>query len=273
MSIRRQEALDYHSQGRPGKIQVSPTKPFKNQRDLSLAYTPGVAEPCREIAGRPEEAYTYTAKGNLVAVVTNGTAVLGLGNIGPLAGKPVMEGKGILFKAFADIDVFDLEVGSEDPDDVIRFCQLLEPTVGGINLEDIRSPDCFHIEAKLRESLSIPVFHDDQHGTAIISGAALLNALELVAKDIGEVQVVFAGAGAAAIATAEHYVQLGVKREHIMMCDQKGRSEEHTSELQSPCNLVCRLLLEKKKHRLAHTYTPPTYFHLVVCSLAAQELQ
>jgi malate dehydrogenase (oxaloacetate-decarboxylating)(NADP+) len=222
MSIRRQEALDYHSQGRPGKIQVSPTKPFKNQRDLSLAYTPGVAEPCREIAQRPEEAYTYTAKGNLVAVVTNGTAVLGLGNIGPLAGKPVMEGKGILFKAFADIDVFDLEVGSEDPEDVIRFCQLLEPTVGGINLEDIRSPDCFYIEEQLRETLSIPVFHDDQHGTAIISGAALLNALELVDKEAGRVKVVFAGAGAAAIATAEHYVRLGVQREHIVMCDQKG---------------------------------------------------
>ena len=222
MSIRRQEALDYHSQGRPGKIQVSPTKPFKNQRDLSLAYTPGVAEPCREIAERPEEAYTYTAKGNLVAVVTNGTAVLGLGNIGPLAGKPVMEGKGILFKAFADIDVFDLEVGSEDPDDVVRFCQLLEPTVGGINLEDIRSPDCFYIEEKLRETLSIPIFHDDQHGTAIISGAALLNALELVQKDIAQVKIVFAGAGAAAIATAEHYVRLGVPRERILMCDQKG---------------------------------------------------
>ncbi|HEU5261873.1 MAG TPA: phosphate acetyltransferase [Gemmatimonadales bacterium] len=222
MSSRRQEALDYHSQGRPGKIQVSPTKPFKNQRDLSLAYTPGVAEPCREIAARPEEVYTYTARGNLVAVVTNGTAVLGLGNIGPLAGKPVMEGKGILFKAFADIDVFDLEVGSERPDDVIRFCQLLEPTVGGINLEDIRSPDCFHIEEQLRETLSIPVFHDDQHGTAIISGAALLNALELVKKDVGRIKVVFAGAGAAALATAEHYVRLGVKREHIVMCDQKG---------------------------------------------------
>src|SRR5256885_2181428 len=204
MSIRRQEALDYHAQGRPGKIQVSPTKPFKNQRDLSLAYTPGVAEPCREIAARPEEAYTYTAKGNLVAVVTNGTAVLGLGNIGPLAGKPVMEGKGILFKAFADIDVFDLEVGSEDPEDMIRFCRLLEPTVGGINLEDIRSPDCFNTEKTLPATPSIPVFHDDQHGTAIITGAALLNALELV------------------------------------------RSEEHTSELQSPCNLVCRLLLEKR---------------------------
>ena len=222
MTSRRQEALDYHSQGRPGKIQVSPTKPFKDQRDLSLAYTPGVAEPCLEIAKRPEDAYLYTAKGNLVAVVSNGTAVLGLGNIGPLAGKPVMEGKGILFKSFADIDVFDLEVASEDPQDVIRFCQMLEPTVGGINLEDIRSPDCFVIEQKLRETLSIPVFHDDQHGTAIISGAALLNALEVVTKAIDKVRVVFSGAGAAAIATAAHYVKLGVQREHIVMCDQKG---------------------------------------------------
>src|SRR5881296_1736839 len=212
MSIRRQEALDYHAQGRPGKIQVSPTKPFKNQRDLSLAYTPGVAEPCREIAARPEEAYTYTAKGNLVAVVTNGTAVLGLGNIGPLAGKPVMEGKGILFKAFADIDVFDLEVGSEDP-------------------EDIRSPDCFHIEKTLRDTLSIPVFHDDQHGTAIITGAALLNALELVKKDVKGVKVVFAGAGAAAIATAEHYVRLGVSREQITLCDEHGVVHGDRSDL------------------------------------------
>ena len=219
---RRQEALDYHAQGRPGKIQVTPTKPFKDQRDLSLAYTPGVAEPCLEIAKRPEDAYLYTAKGNLVAVVSNGTAVLGLGNIGALAGKPVMEGKGILFKAFADIDVFDLEVGSEKPDDVIRFCQLLEPTVGGINLEDIRSPDCFYIEQRLRETLAIPVFHDDQHGTAIISGAALLNALLLVKKDIDKVKIVFAGAGAAAIATAEHYVRLGVVRKHIVMADHKG---------------------------------------------------
>ena len=219
---RRQEALDYHSQGRPGKIEVTPTKPFKDQRDLSLAYTPGVAEPCLDIAKNPDDAYRYTAKGNLVAVVTNGTAVLGLGNIGALAGKPVMEGKGILFKVFADIDVFDLEVGSENPEDVIRFCQLLEPTVGGINLEDIRSPDCFYIEQRLRETLSIPVFHDDQHGTAIISGAALLNALLLVKKEISEVRVVFAGAGAAAIATAEHYVRLGVRREHIVMCDHKG---------------------------------------------------
>src|SRR5881628_3627069 len=222
MPIRRQDALDYHAKGRPGKIQVSPTKPFKNQRDLSLAYTPGVAEPCREIAQHPESVYSYTAKGNLVAVVSNGTAVLGLGNIGPSAAKPVMEGKAILFKAFADLDVFDLEVGSEHPDDLIRFCQLLEPTVGGINLEDIRSPDCFYIEQKLRETLGIPVFHDDQHGTAIISGAALLNALELVKKDLDRVKIVFAGAGAAAIATAEHYVRLGVRRENIVMADHTG---------------------------------------------------
>ena len=222
MPIRRQDALDYHAKGRPGKIQVSPTKPFKNQRDLSLAYTPGVAEPCREIAQHPESVYSYTAKGNLVAVVSNGTAVLGLGNIGPSAAKPVMEGKAILFKAFADLDVFDLEVGSEHPDDLIRFCQLLEPTVGGINLEDIRSPDCFYVEERLRATLGIPVFHDDQHGTAIISGAALLNALELVRKPIDGVRIVFAGAGAAAIATAEHYVRLGVRREHIVLCDHRG---------------------------------------------------
>ena len=179
LMTKRQDALDYHSNGRPGKIAVVPTKPLTNQRDLSLAYSPGVAEPCLEIKRDPDLAYTYTAKGNLVAVVTNGTAVLGLGNIGAIAGKPVMEGKANLFKQFADLDVFDLEVGSENPDDVIKFCQLLEPTVGGINLEDIRAPDCFYIEETLRKTLNIPVFHDDQHGTAIISGAALLNALEM----------------------------------------------------------------------------------------------
>src|SRR5438477_397757 len=199
MSIRRQEALDYHAQGRPGKIQVSPTKPFKNQRDLSLAYTPGVAEPCREIAARPEEAYAYTAKGNLVAVVTNGTAVLGLGNIGPLAGKPVMEGKGVLFKRFADIDVFDLELATKDPKEIIRVCQILEPTFGGINLEDIKAPDCFEVEEELRRTMKIPVFHDDQHGTAIIAGAALINALLLANKQIDSVRKVFNGAGASAI--------------------------------------------------------------------------
>src|SRR5437773_8872744 len=229
--MKREDALDYHASGRPGKIAVVPTKPLNNQRDLALAYSPGVALPCLEIKANPEDAYRYTAKGNLVAVVTNGTAVLGLGNIGALAGKPVMEGKGILFKAFADIDVFDLEVGSENPDDVVRFCQLLEPTVGGINLEDIRSPDCFYIEEKLRETLSIPIFHDDQHGTAIISGAALLNALELVQKDLGTVQVVFAGAGAAAIATAEHYVRLGVKRGHMLMCCHDGGISSERTDL------------------------------------------
>src|SRR3989475_13099234 len=213
--MKREDALDYHAPARPEKMAVVPTKPLNNQRDLALAYSPGVALPCLEIESNPEDAYKYTAKGNLVAVVTNGTAVLGLGNIGALAGKPVMEGKGNLFKQFADLDVFDLEVGSENPEDVIRFCQLLEPTVGGINLEDIRSPDCFAIEQRLRETLGIPVFHDDQHGTAIISGAALLNALLLVKKDISKVKIVFAGAGAAAIATAEHYVRLGVRRENI----------------------------------------------------------
>src|SRR5712675_2401060 len=230
-SMKREEALDYHSSGRPGKIAVVPTKPLNNQRDLALAYSPGVAIPCLEIKAKPDDAYKYTAKGNLVAVVTNGTAVLGLGNIGAVAAKPVMEGKANLFKQFADLDVFDLEVGSENPDDVIKFCQLLEPTVGGINLEDIRAPDCFYIEETLRKTLSIPVFHDDQHGTAIISGAALLNALEVVGKDIAHVRVVFSGAGAAAIATAEHYVKLGVKREHIVMCDHKGVLSKERQDL------------------------------------------
>jgi malate dehydrogenase (oxaloacetate-decarboxylating)(NADP+) len=220
--MKREDALDYHSSGRPGKIAVVPTKPLNNQRDLALAYSPGVAMPCLEIKSNPEDAYKYTAKGNLVAVVTNGTAVLGLGNIGALAGKPVMEGKGNLFKQFADLDVFDLEVGSENPDDVIKFCQLLEPTVGGINLEDIRAPDCFYIEETLRKTMKIPVFHDDQHGTAIISGAALLNALEIVGKKIEKIRVVFSGAGAAAISTAEHYVRLGVPRENILLNDRQG---------------------------------------------------
>jgi malate dehydrogenase (oxaloacetate-decarboxylating)(NADP+) len=222
MTQRREEALSYHEDGRPGKIAVVPTKPVGTQRDLSLAYTPGVAEPCREIAEEPEKVFRYTAKGNLVAVVTNGTAVLGLGKIGPLAAKPVMEGKAVLFKRFADIDVFDLELNATDPEDVIRFCEILEPTVGGINLEDIGAPACFYIEEQLRERLQIPVFHDDQHGTAIISGAALLNALELAQKKASDVRVVFSGAGAAAIATAEHYVRLGVRRENILMCDSKG---------------------------------------------------
>src|SRR5216683_7039285 len=222
MPSRRQEALDYHSQGRPGKIQVSPTKPFKNQRDLSLAYTPGVAEPCLEIAKRPQDAFKYTARGNLVAVVSNGTAVLGLGDIGALAGKPVMEGKAVLFKRFADVDVFDIEIDSHNPDDIIKACQLLEPTFGGINLEDIKAPECFYVEEELRRTMKIPVFHDDQHGTAIISGAALLNALELAGKRMEDVRVVFNGAGASAIACAKHYMSLGVRRENIVMCDSKG---------------------------------------------------
>ena len=220
--MKREDALEYHSRGRPGKIAVVPTKPLNNSRDLSLAYSPGVAEPCLEIQATPEDSYKYTARGNLVAVVSNGTAVLGLGNIGALAGKPVMEGKGNLFKQFADIDVFDLEVDSEDPEDVIRFCQLLEPTVGGINLEDIKAPECFYIEEKLKATMKIPVFHDDQHGTAIISGAALLNACEIVGKKLEDIKVVFSGAGAAAISTAEHYVRLGVRRENVTLCDRKG---------------------------------------------------
>ncbi len=220
--MKREDALEYHSSGRPGKIAVVPTKPLNNQRDLALAYSPGVAAPCLEIEAHPEDAYKYTAKGNLVAVVSNGTAVLGLGNIGPLAAKPVMEGKANLFKQFADLDVFDLEVGSESADDVIRFCQLLEPTVGGINLEDIRAPDCFYIEETLRKTMKVPVFHDDQHGTAIISGAALLNAIEIVGKKLGKIRIVFSGAGAAAISTAEHYVRLGVPRENILLTDRRG---------------------------------------------------
>src|SRR5271169_2233249 len=189
MEIRKQDALDYHRRGRKGKIEVLSTKPCLTQWDLSLAYTPGVAEPCLDIAAAPELGFDYTARGNLVAVVTNGTAVLGLGNIGALAGKPVMEGKAVLFKRFADIDVFDIELATEDPKEVIRTCQILEPTFGGINLEDIKAPECFEIEEELRRTMKIPVFHDDQHGTAIISGAGLLNALEISGKDIANIKV------------------------------------------------------------------------------------
>lgn len=222
MIISKEEALEYHSKGRRGKIEVCSTKPCLTQRDLSLAYTPGVAEPCREIEKSAEAAYTYTAKGNLVAVVSNGTAVLGLGNIGALAGKPVMEGKGVLFKRFADIDVFDIEVDSEDPDEIIKVVKLLEPTFGGINLEDIKAPECFKIEETLIKELSIPVFHDDQHGTAIISGAGLLNAVEVQKKQIDKLRIVINGAGASGIANANMYVELGVKPENIIMCDSKG---------------------------------------------------
>ena len=216
------EALEYHQAPRPGKLEVRPTKPTATQADLSLAYTPGVAEPCRVIASDPDAGFRFTNRGNLVAVVSNGTAVLGLGNIGALASKPVMEGKAVLFKRFADIDVFDLEVGSPDPEDVIRFCELLEPTVGGINLEDIKAPDCFLIEETLRARLDIPVFHDDQHGTAIIAGAAFLNALEVTDRDPATTRVVFSGAGAAGIATARFFRQLGVRPENMLLVDSRG---------------------------------------------------
>ena len=230
MSIRDQEALEYHSSPPPGKVSVVPTKPCRTQRDLSLAYTPGVAVPCLEIHRDPSLAYKYTAKGNLVAVISNGTAVLGLGNIGPLAGKPVMEGKGVLFKRFADIDVFDIELATEDPKEIIRVCQILEPTFGGINLEDIKAPECFEIEEELKKTLKIPVFHDDQHGTAIISGAALINALHLAGKKIEDVKIVFSGAGASAISCANHYIRLGAKLENILMCDTKGVIYEGRTE-------------------------------------------
>ena len=223
MAISKQDALDYHTMGgRPGKIEVRATKPMATQRELSLAYSPGVADPCLEIEQNPEDAYLYTSKGNLVAVVSNGTAVLGLGDIGALASKPVMEGKGVLFKRFAGIDVFDIELNSSDPEEVIRACQLLEPTFGGINLEDIKAPECFHIEEVLIETMNIPVFHDDQHGTAIIGAAGLLNALDMVGKTIDKVKIVFSGAGASAISSARHFLRLGVPRENMIMVDSKG---------------------------------------------------
>ncbi len=218
----KEDALEYHRMGRPGKIEVTPTKPCATQRDLSLAYTPGVAEPCRAIVRDPEEVFSTTARGNLVAVVTNGTAVLGLGRIGALAGKPVMEGKGVLFKRFADIDVFDLEVDTTDPELLIQTVRLLEPTFGGVNLEDIAAPDCFHVEESLIASMSIPVFHDDQHGTAIIAGAAMLNGLELAGKRLDEARIVICGAGAAGIACARLALALGARREQVVMCDTAG---------------------------------------------------
>jgi len=220
--VTRDEALEYHAREPRGKIEVVSTKPTLTQRDLSLAYTPGVAEPCLEIAADPLKVYDYTAKGNLVAVVSNGTAVLGLGNIGAAAGKPVMEGKGVLFKRFAGIDVFDIELATEDPEAVIRTVELLEPTFGGINLEDIKAPECFEIEQRLKRTMSIPVFHDDQHGTAIISGAALVNACELAGKRIEDVKIVFAGAGAAAFGCVWLYLLLGAKKENMILCDRKG---------------------------------------------------
>ena len=220
--VTREQALAYHADGRPGKIKITPTKPTETQEDLSLAYTPGVAEPCREIARDPGLAFRYTAKGNLVAVISNGTAVLGLGNIGALAGKPVMEGKAVLFKRFADVDVFDIEIDSQDIDEIVRTVQLIAPTFGGINLEDVRAPECFEIEERLIELLDIPVFHDDQHGTAIISGAALINALRITGRAIAETSVVFSGAGAAGIGCARFYRDLGVPVENMLLCDSHG---------------------------------------------------
>ena len=220
--LTRQDALDYHSQGRPGKLKIVPTKPMATQRDLSLAYSPGVAHPVLAIADRPDDAFEYTAKGNLVAVISNGTAILGLGNLGALASKPVMEGKAVLFKRFADVDVFDIEVNSTDPDEIIRFCEMIAPTFGGINLEDIKAPECFKIEQELQKRVDIPVFHDDQHGTAIISGAGLINALEVIGKSFADVRIVINGAGASAIACSDFYVALGANPAHIIMCDTKG---------------------------------------------------
>lgn len=222
IKIRKEDALNYHMQGQPGKIEVVPTKVLSSQLDLALAYSPGVAEPCKEIASNKEEVYKYTSKGNLVAVISNGTAVLGLGNIGPEAAKPVMEGKGVLFKKFAGIDVFDIEIDESNPDEVIKIVKSLEPTFGGINLEDIKAPECFKIETELRKKMNIPVMHDDQHGTAIISSAALINALEIVGKKIEDIQIVVNGAGAAAVSCTKLYIALGAKKENIVMCDSKG---------------------------------------------------
>ena len=235
--LRREEALEYHSKGKPGKIEVVPTKEAKTQRDLSLAYSPGVAEPCKEISLSKEDVYKYTAKGNLVAVITNGTAVLGLGNIGPEASKPVMEGKGVLFKVFADIDVFDIEINETDPEKFVQIVKALEPTFGGINLEDIKAPECFYIERQLRASLKIPVMHDDQHGTAIISSAALINALELQKKKIEKVRFVINGAGAAAMACSKLYVALGAKTENFIVFDKDGVLHKGRKDLEEDRSL------------------------------------
>lgn len=229
--ITKEEALRYHAEGKPGKIEVVPTKPYSTQMDLSLAYSPGVAEPCLEIEKNPLDAYKYTSKGNLVAVISNGTAVLGLGDIGPLAGKPMMEGKGLLFKIFAGIDVFDIEVNEKDPDKFIETVKAIAPTFGGINLEDIKAPECFKIETRLKEELDIPVMHDDQHGTAIISGAGLINALEIAGKKIEDVKIVVNGAGAASISCTKLYIMLGAKKENIIMCDSKGVISTHRTDL------------------------------------------
>ena len=227
----RKDAFNYHALGRPGKIEVIPTKPYSTQRDLSLAYTPGVADPCLAIKKQPEDVYKYTAKGNLVAVISNGTAVLGLGDIGPIAGKPVMEGKGLLFKVFADVDVFDIEINEKDPDKLIAVVKAIAPTFGGINLEDIKAPECFYIEDRLKEELDIPLMHDDQHGTAIISSAGLLNALDVIGKKIEDIKIVVSGAGAAAVSCTRLYIRLGAKPENIIMCDSRGVIHKDRTDL------------------------------------------
>ena len=247
MAKLNQDALDYHSNGRPGKISVTPTKPYATQRDLGLAYTPGVASPCLAIKDNPDDVYKYTAKGNLVAVISNGTAVLGLGNIGPAAGKPVMEGKGLLFKIYADIDVFDIELDALDPELFIQTVKALAPTFGGINLEDIKAPECFEIEERLKKELDIPIMHDDQHGTAIISSAGLLNAVEMAGKKIEDVRIVINGAGAAAVSCTKLYISLGAKRENVLMCDSKGvlhheRTDMNASKMEFVRNTPFRTL-------------------------------
>ena len=255
--IRREDALHYHAKGRPGKLEVVPTKEYNTQRDLSLAYSPGVAEPCLAIAENVEDVYKYTAKGNLVAVISNGTAVLGLGDIGPEASKPVMEGKGLLFKIYADIDVFDIELNTKDVDEFVRMVKILEPTFGGVNLEDIKAPECFEIEERLKKELSIPIMHDDQHGTAIISAAALLNALELVGKSISEVRILVNGAGASAISCTKLYLSLGATAENVVMCDSKGVIRRDRTDLDERKRLFAT---DRDLHTLAESFVGADVF-------------
>ncbi len=241
--VTKEMALDYHEEGKPGKIEIVPTKPYASQHDLALAYSPGVAYPCLEIEKDPEDAYRYTNRGNLVGVISNGTAVLGLGDIGALAGKPVMEGKALLFKIFAGLDAFDIEINEKDPDKIIEIVKAIAPTFGGINLEDIKAPECFKIETRLKEECDIPVMHDDQHGTAIISGAGLLNALQIQGKKIGDIRLVVNGAGAAAISCTRLYVALGVNPKNVVMCDSKGviRADREGLNSQKRDDIVTRL--------------------------------
>ncbi|MCD6557086.1 MAG: NADP-dependent malic enzyme, partial [Bacteroidales bacterium] len=241
--ITKEDALKYHSEGRPGKIQVVPTKPHSTQRDLGLAYTPGVADPCLEIEKNEDDAYKYTAKGNLVAVISNSTAVLGLGDLGAVAGKPVMEGKGLLFKIFGDIDVFDIEMDTKDIDKFVEAVKIISPTFGGINLEDIKAPECFEIEKRLKEELDIPIMHDDQHGTAIISSAAMVNAIELAGKKFENVKLVISGAGAAAMACTNLLISLGLKRTNVVMCDSKGVINDKRKDL----NIYKKNYITKRK--------------------------